>query len=257
MLIALTAVFGLLIGSFLNVVIWRVPRKESLVSPPSHCPSCDAPIRPYDNIPVVSWAVLRGRCRNCRTRISARYPLVELGTGVLFGALAARIGAEPALPAYLYLGAICVALGLIDLDTQKLPNAIVLPSYAVMAVLLGGAALVDGDLDPLKRAAIGLAALWVIYFLLWVVYPSGMGFGDVRLSGILGAYLAYLGWPEWFVGWLAGFFLGGIFGVVALLSGRASRKTHVPYGPFMIAGALLAVFVGDWIADAYLGVSGV
>lgn len=257
MLVALAAVFGLLIGSFLNVVVWRVPRGESLVSPPSRCPRCETPIKPYDNVPVVSWLLLRGRCRRCGEPISARYPLVEGATGMLFAALALRIGLDWALPAFLYLGAICVALALIDLDTKRLPNAIVLPSYAVGAVLLGGAALLGDDLDPLIRAGIGMAALYGIYFLLVLAYPAGMGFGDVKLAGVLGMYLAYLGWAEWFTGWLLGFFLGGIFGVAAMASRRATRKTMVPYGPFMIAGALLAVFWGGRLADAYLGVSGV
>jgi len=253
--VALAAVFGLLIGSFLNVVIWRVPRNVSLVSPPSHCPRCDTPIKPYDNLPVVSWLLLRGRCRNCREPISVRYPLVELATGVLFGALAARIDSLAALPAFLYLGAICVALALIDLDTQRLPNAITLPSYVVGIVLLGGAALADGDLDPFVRALIGMAALYGIYFLLVLAYPAGMGFGDVKLAGVLGLYLGYLGWSEWFAGWLLGFLLGGIFGVAAILFRKASRKTQVPYGPFMIAGALIAVFAGGAIADSYLGIT--
>lgn len=257
MVVALAAVFGLLIGSFLNVVIWRVPRGESLVSPPSHCPRCDAPIKPYDNLPVVSWLLLRGKCRSCRAGISARYPLVELATGVLFGGLAARIDSLAALPAYLYLGAICVALALIDLDTKRLPNVITLPSYGVGIFLLGAAALADDDTDALVRAVVGMAALYGIYFLLVFVYPAGMGFGDVKLAGVLGLYLGYLGWSEWFVGWLLGFLLGGFFGVAAILSRRASRKTQVPYGPFMIAGALVAVFAGGAIADAYLGVTGV
>lgn len=256
MLVGLAAVFGLLIGSFLNVVVWRVPRGESLVSPPSRCPRCETPIKPYDNVPVVSWLVLRGRCRRCGERISVRYPLVELATGVLFGALAARIGYDWALPAYLYLGAIAVALALIDLDTKRLPNPIVLPSYVVGAVLLGAAALAAGEPRAILRTAIGGAALFGIYFLLVAAYPQGMGWGDVKLAGVLGMYLAYLGWAEWFTGWLLGFFLGGLFGVAALLLRRANRKTMVPYGPFMILGALVAVFAGGAIADAYLGATG-
>ncbi|HWL36490.1 MAG TPA: prepilin peptidase [Frankiaceae bacterium] len=256
MLVALAAVFGLLIGSFLNVVVWRVPRGESLVSPPSHCPRCDTPIKPYDNLPVVSWLLLRGKCRHCGEPISARYPGVELATGVLFGALAARIGYDWALPAFLYLGAISVALALIDLDTKRLPNVITLPSYVVGIVLLGGAALLSGEYDPLVRAVIGMAALYGIYFLLVLAYPAGMGFGDVKLAGVLGLYLGWLGWPEWFTGWMLGFLLGGIWGVGVLLLRRGSRKTQIPYGPFMIAGALVAIFVGRPLADAYLGVSG-
>ena len=136
LLTAFSALLGLLIGSFLNVVIWRVPRGESVASPPSHCPGCERPIRPRDNVPVLSWLLLRGRCRDCRTAISARYPAVELGTAVVFGVLAWHFGFDWALPAYLYLGAISVALAMIDIDVHRLPDAIVLPSYGFAAVLL-------------------------------------------------------------------------------------------------------------------------
>lgn len=256
-LIVTCGVLGLLIGSFLNVVVWRVPRGESLVSPPSHCPRCDTAIKPYDNVPVVSWLVLRGRCRQCAEPISARYPLVEAATGLLYAGLAAKLGWDWALPAFLYLGAVCVALALIDLDTKRLPDVITLPSYVVGPVLLGAAALLSGERDPFVRALVGLAALYGIYFLLVLAYPAGMGFGDVKLAGILGLYLGWLGWSEWFTGWLLGFLLGGLFGVGAILLRKASRKSMVPYGPFMIAGAVLAVFAGQAIADAYLGISGV
>src|SRR5580698_9168633 len=135
LLIGLCAVLGLAVGSFLNVVIYRVPRGESIVRPRSSCPSCGAPIRERDNIPVVSWLVLRGRCRDCQAPISARYPLVEFSTGVLFGLTAWHFGADWALPAYLYLAAIGVALAMIDLDVHRLPNKIVLPSYAAVPLL--------------------------------------------------------------------------------------------------------------------------
>ena len=256
MVFTLSVVYGLLIGSFLNVVIWRVPRKESLVSPPSHCPRCDRRLSVYENVPVLSWLALRGRCRTCKKRISARYPLVELATGALFGGLVLRLDSFWALPAYFYLAAACVALALIDLDTKKLPDVITLPSYAVGIVLLGMAALGEGEGGPYVRALIGMAALFAIYFLLVLAYPAGMGFGDVKLAGVLGMYLAYLGWAEWFTGWLLGFMLGGVFGVLALVVGKATRKTKVPYGPFMIAGALIAVFWGGAIADTYLGLNG-
>jgi leader peptidase (prepilin peptidase) / N-methyltransferase len=256
MLIAYAAVLGLIIGSFLNVVIWRVPRSESLVSPPSHCPRCDTPISPRDNIPVVSWLLLRGKCRHCGEPISARYPLVEVATGVVFAGLAARIGLDWALPAYLYLGAICVALALIDYDTKRLPNSITLPSYAVGVVLLGGAALLNHEPRRIVHLLIGMAALYAWYFLLWLVYPAGMGFGDVRLSGVLGMYLAYLGWGSLVAGAALGFAFGGVFSTLALVLRLATRKTMVPYGPFMIAGALVGVFWGQAISDAYLRATG-
>ncbi|HEU0132830.1 MAG TPA: prepilin peptidase [Mycobacteriales bacterium] len=256
MIVVACAVLGLLVGSFLNVVIWRVPRGESVVSPPSHCPGCDNPISPRDNVPVLSWLLLRGRCRHCGEPISARYPAVELLTAGVFAAMGARFGLSWALPAFLYLGAVSVALALIDLDHHRLPNALTLPSYPVGAVLLAGAAFAEAD-DPahvLLRAALGMVILWVVYYLLWwLSRGKGIGFGDVRLSGVLGLYLAYLGWDVWFTGWMLTFFAGGLFGIALIVLRRATRKSKVPYGPFMIVGSLVAVWVGAWIADAYLG----
>ena len=246
------AVVGLMIGSFLNVVIWRVPRDESVVRPRSHCPSCGHPVRPYDDIPVVSWVVLRGRCRDCGERISIRYPLVELGTAVLFGITGAHFGLSWELPAYLYLVAIGVALALIDIDVHRLPNKIVLPSYVVVPVLLTIASLGNDDWNALLRAGIGGVALYAVYFLLRLAYPQGMGFGDVKLAGILGMYLAWLGWGQLAVGAFLGFLLGGVVGGALMVVNRANRKSKLPFGPFMIAGAYLAVLFGAQISDLYL-----
>jgi leader peptidase (prepilin peptidase)/N-methyltransferase len=220
LLLVFVALVGLVVGSFLNVVIWRVPRGESVVSPPSHCPGCDRPVRPRDNIPVLSWLLLRGRCRDCREPISPRYPLVEAGTAAVFVLLAASIGLEPELPAFLYLGAICVALALIDIDVKRLPNVIVLPSYPVALVMLGAAALVDNRWDDLLRAVLGMVALYALYFLLALVYPAGMGFGDVKLAGVLGLYLGWLGWAEVVTGGFLGFLFGGVVGGAVMLARR-------------------------------------
>jgi leader peptidase (prepilin peptidase)/N-methyltransferase len=249
-------VVGLVIGSFLNVVIWRVPRGESVVSPPSHCPGCDAAIAPRDNVPVLSWLLLRGRCRHCHNRISARYPLVELATGALFALMVVRFGLAWDLPAYLYLAAIAVALALIDIDVHRLPNAIVLPSYPVVTALLLLPALVDGRWDDCLRAALGGVILFVFYFLLAFIYPAGMGFGDVKLAGVLGAYLGWLGWGALGVGAFLGFLLGGVLGALLMALGRAGRKSKIPFGPFMLLGALIAVFVGDALVDLYTGLFG-
>jgi leader peptidase (prepilin peptidase)/N-methyltransferase len=250
--VIVAVVLGLVIGSFLNVVIWRVPRDESVSHPASHCPSCGQPVRPYDNVPVVSWLVLRGRCRDCREPISPRYPLVEAGTGVLFGVTAWHFGADWALPAYLYLVAIGVALSLIDLDVQRLPNKIVLPSYAVATVLLVVASVGDHDWNALLRAAIGCVILYAFYFLLGFIKPGAMGFGDVKLSGVLGMYLGWLGWGELAVGAFLGFLLGGVVGGALMAVRKAGRKSKIPFGPFMIVGAYIAVLVGGQIADLYV-----
>ena len=210
-------------------------------------------IAPRDNIPVISWLVLRGRCRRCARPISIRYPLVEAGTAALYGLVALRFGWDWALPAYLYLAAIGVALSAIDLDTRRLPNAIVLPSYPVAFVLLAGAALLNGEAETTLRAAGGGLALFAFYFLLALIYPAGMGFGDVKLAGVLGMYLGYLGWGILIIGGFLGFLVGGLLGIALILFRGAGRKTMLPFGPSMIIGAFLAVFFGQAIADWYGG----
>lgn len=258
---ALTAVFagllGLAIGSFLNVVIYRVPRGESLVRPGSHCPSCGHAVRARHNIPVLGWVVLRGRCADCAEPIGVRYPLVEAATAVLFVAVAARVidlHLSAALPAYLYFAAAGIALALIDLDCQRLPNAIVYPSYVVLGVLLTVGAVTTSDWGALLRAGIGGAALFGFYLAITLAYPLGMGFGDVKLSGILGALLAYLSWSALIVGAFAGFLLGAVAGIAVMLTGRGSRKTALPFGPFMIAGVLVALFAAQPLVDFYTSV---
>lgn len=256
-LVVLAIVVGLAIGSFLNVVIWRVPRGESVVSPPSACPRCGHSIRERDNIPVVSWLLLRGKCRDCREPIARRYPLVEAGTAALFGLAAWHLGLTWELPAYLYFVAISVALALIDIDCKRLPNAIVLPAYPVGVALLALASLNPGGLSSwpaLGRALIGCAALYAVYFLLMVVYPAGMGFGDVKLAGVVGLYLGWIGWGALAVGWFSAFLLGGVFSIGLLAAGRAGRKTGIPFGPWMLLGAAVGLVVGQPVWDWYLGV---
>jgi len=255
LVLVLVAVFGVVIGSFLNVVIWRVPRGESVVSPPSACPGCGTPISPRDNVPVLSWLLLRGRCRSCGQPISLRYPLVEAGTGALFVVMALRIGLHAELPAYLYLAAVGVALAMIDIDVKRLPDVLTLPSYGVMAVLLGVAALAHHDVEPLLRAAEAAAAVFAVYFALWFAYPSGMGFGDVKLSGVLGGYLGWLSWSAVGVGVFLGFVYGAVFGIGLLLFAGGGRKTKVPFGPFMLVGALSGILFGAPLVDAYLSVT--
>jgi leader peptidase (prepilin peptidase)/N-methyltransferase len=246
---------GLLIGSFLNVVIWRVPRGESVVNPPSACPQCGVQIRARDNVPVVSWLLLHGRCRDCGCPISPRYPLVEAAAGVLFGLTAWRFGFNAALPAYLYLVAVGLALALIDYDTQRLPDALTLPSYGVGVGLLGVAAAVDGTGDALLRAVICAAIAFAFYFLVWFAYPAGMGFGDVKLSGVLGLYLGWISYGVLGCGLFLGFLLGAVVSIGLVAFKGAGRKTRVPFGPFMLAGAFLAVLVGQDLVDGYLSVT--
>jgi leader peptidase (prepilin peptidase)/N-methyltransferase len=254
LLLVLVGLLGLAIGSFLNVVIYRVPRGESLVRPGSRCPSCGTEIRPWHNVPVVGWLVLRGRCAACGARISARYPVVEAGCAALFVLVAWRLwdlSLASAIPAYLYFTAVGLALAVIDLEHRRLPTVIVAPSYPVLAVLLGASALWQSDGWSFVRAVLGSAALFAFFFALAFIYPAGMGFGDVRLAGLVGGVLGYLSWSYWVIGSFAGFFLGALVGVVLIALRRGGRRTAVPFGPFMVAGALLALFVAAPLANWY------
>ena len=252
--VVVAGLFGLLIGSFLNVVVWRVPRGESVVRPPSACPACGHSIRRRDNVPVLSWLVLQGRCRDCLAPIAVRYPLVEIAGGASFAGTAWLLRDDlAAFPAFGYLAAISLALALIDLDVHRLPDAIVLPSYPVAAVLLLVATTVSGEWWDLARAGIGGGALLLLYFILRVIRPDGMGLGDVKLAGVLGRYLAWLGWGPWVVGAFGAFLLGGLFSIALLASRRAGRRSRIPFGPWMIAGAWLGIVVGAQVWAAYLG----
>jgi leader peptidase (prepilin peptidase) / N-methyltransferase len=254
--VLLCGVFGLLIGSFLNVVIARVPDGVSVVRPGSRCPVCETPIAPRDNLPVLSWLLLRGRARCCGTRISARYPVIEAGTAVAFVAVAAwSVTAAPtpwALPAFGYLAAVSIALAVIDLDTFRLPFSIVAPSYPVAAALLGAASWAEHDLSSAVRMLGGAAVMWGLYRLLHLIYPPGMGYGDVRLSGVLGLYLGWLGWGELAVGTFMGFLTGGLVGLGLVVIGRSKLKSHIPYGPYLLTGAWIGVFAGHPISTWYL-----
>ena len=251
MLLGIAGLLGLAVGSFLNVVIHRVPRDESLVRPGSHCPHCGSAVRHRHNVPVLGWLLLGGRCADCRAPISARYPLVEAGTAALFVAVAARFGLSWELPAYLYLAAIAIALAAIDLDVLRLPNAIVLPSYLVAAALLVPVAVLHDDHAALLRGLIAAALLWLFYRFLALI-PRGMGGGDVKLAPLLGFYLGWLGWSAVAVGAFAAFLLGGVVGAGLMAFRLAGRKSRIPFGPYMLAGAFLAVFAAAPIADWYL-----
>ena len=243
-LVVICGLTGLLIGSFLNVVIIRVPEGRSVVTPRSACPTCGRPISGFDNVPVLSWLLLRGRSRCCDEPISLRYPVVEALTGVAFALIAGWKGWSWEVPALLYLAAAGIALAVIDYDVHRLPDVIVLPSYPIAAALLVLAALAEGEPRALIGAAVGGIAMWVFYFLLLFIYPGGMGFGDVKLGGVLGLYLGWYGWEEVVVGGFAAFILG------------ATRKSMLPFGPFMLAGAWLGLLRGAGLVDWYLRLTG-
>jgi leader peptidase (prepilin peptidase)/N-methyltransferase len=249
-------VLGLLIGSFLTVVVHRVPAGLSVVRPRSACPSCAGPIRSRDNVPVVSWVLLGGRCRTCATAVPVRYPATEAATGLLFAALAATHLRSSALPALLWVAAAGVALFVIDLHSHRLPDAIVLPSYAVVAVLLLAGGLV-GDELPAPRA-LASAAVWLgLYGLLWFgTGGRGMGLGDVKLAGLLGLVLGWLGWGPSVLGLFCGFAVGAVVGVGLIAAGQVTRRARIAHGPFLLTGAAIGVFAGTAAWHGWLAVTG-
>jgi leader peptidase (prepilin peptidase) / N-methyltransferase len=243
--LAPAALFGLLIGSFLNVVAWRLPRGESLVKPRSKCPGCDTQLKAYDNIPLFSWLVLRGRCRNCKTSISARYPVVEAVTAALYAlVVAVKIDDTAQLVLGLVLVTFLVPIAVIDLDVRRIPNALTAPA-AVLAIVLG-ALLAPHDLP--EQLAAGAAAL-IFFMLPALLSKKGMGMGDVKLAAVLGLYLGRAVAPAIFIALI----LGVVVGVAVMTSTgvTAGRKVKIPFGPFLAAGALIAFFVGDSLVDSY------
>jgi leader peptidase (prepilin peptidase) / N-methyltransferase len=243
--VTFAGVLGAIVGSFLNVVSYRLPRHESLVSPASHCPKCGTPVKPYDNIPIVSWLALRGHCRSCSAPISARYPLVEaLASALCVGAVLTHSSAAGiALGVALIL--IVVPAALIDLEHRIIPNRITALG-AVLALVLGLA------LDPSGEPARLLAAACAGGFLLLaaLAYPAGMGMGDVKLAGMMGLFLGAAVAPAVFVALLSGVLTGAV--VLARKGVREGRKTAVPFGPFLAFGALLGVFAGQQLVDFYV-----
>lgn len=234
---------GALIGSFLNVVAHRVPAGQSLVSPGSRCPSCGAPVKPYDNVPVVSWLLLRGRCRSCGARISPRYPLVELATALAFVAVVAVRGFDDGLVLELPFVAALIALAAIDYDHRLLPNRVVYPlaAYGVIATLLV-------DRDDLVENLIAGAGAFLFLLLAVIAYPRGMGMGDVKLAGAMGLFLGLSIVPALLTAFLTGTLVGI---VIVAREGAAGRKKAVPFGVFLALGGIVGVLAGPELVDLY------
>ncbi|HEY8816809.1 MAG TPA: prepilin peptidase [Candidatus Dormibacteraeota bacterium] len=237
---------GAVTGSFLSVVAHRVPRGESIVGPRSRCASCGAQIAAYDNIPIFSWLLLHGRCRHCGERISARYPLIEIATGLLFALTVLVLHGEPAqLVLGLAFVATLAAITLTDLELRLIPNKILLVSA------IAGVALAAG-LEPssLPERAIAAAAAGGLLFAIAFAYPRGMGMGDVKLAAVMGLYLGRSVAPALLIGFAA----GSLFGLAMIARhGAAARKQAVPFGPFLALGGVIGLLVGEQIVDWYLG----
>ncbi|MBA2349646.1 MAG: prepilin peptidase [Solirubrobacterales bacterium] len=240
--LVLAALLGLCVGSFLNVVVHRLPRGENLNHPGSHCPSCGHAVRPYDNIPVVSWLILRGRCRDCDNPISARYPLLEAVTAALWVAVVAAKWDDPAQIALgIVLVTLMVAVVPIDLEHRLILNRMTYPA-AVLALVIGLAL----DTSFVPEQLIAGAAAGGFFLLAALAYPKGMGIGDVKLATVMGLYLGRAVGPAVLIALIVGVLIGAV--VIA----REGRKAGVPFGPFLALGSVVALFAGDAMVDAYL-----
>lgn len=263
------AVFGLVFGSFANVVIWRFPRGESLSTPGSHCPACGSPVRWYDNVPVVSWVVLRTRCRDCGARISARYPLVELSSGLLWVLAAARFGFTLRTVACIVLFYFLLLLTFIDIDTMRLPNPLVAALAAVGIVFVGVSAVFGVPMaplltaesgpfaNPLLGAAIGAVlgagpSLGIALVYEVVRKRQGFGMGDVKLLAVLGIYLG----PYALMTLVIGSFVGALGGIAAGIRSGEGVSAKIPFGPFLAAGAMVTTLVGPSLWAWYAALAG-
>jgi leader peptidase (prepilin peptidase)/N-methyltransferase len=256
LLIAYCAIFGLVIGSFLNVVIYRVPRKESVVSPRSACPTCSTPISSRDNVPIFSWLFLRGKCRSCHSPISIRYPLIELATAGLFGGVAARIGYSWSLPAYLVLAAGLLALASIDLEHLLLPKRIVYPVLGLVSASLVIAAAATHHWHYLLVAGLSAIAWFIVFFAMNAISPRLLGFGDVRLAPVLGLALGWLGVRYVLLGFFAANLIGAVLGLSLIATKQMTREQQIPYGVFLALGTMLAIFAGPELLRPFQSLKG-
>lgn len=243
MILVVAGLFGLVIGSFLNVVIHRVPLRQSIVWPSSRCPNCGERIKSFDNLPVLSYLVLRGKCRDCKVRISPRYPLVETLTGLLFVLAAYEFGLSLAFVSALVLICVLVALAGTDLEHRLLPNRIVVPA-AVAGFILS----VAGDPDAWWVYLVSVLGVAGGLFALALAYPGGMGMGDVKMGGMLGAFLGPYAALAVFFGALVGVLVGGVLMVV----GKMQRGSALPFGVFLSVAGVVTLFVGQDIWNFYL-----
>jgi leader peptidase (prepilin peptidase) / N-methyltransferase len=239
------AIFGAIVGSFLNVVAYRLPRGESLLHPPSACPSCGTPIKPYDNVPVLGWLWLRGRCRACGASISPRYPIVEAVTAALCAACVLKFGADRDVWLPLVFVLLLVPITLIDLEHHIIPNVLsAIGAVAAFALVL---AFQTDDLTEHIIAALAAGGFFLIAAL---VYPAGMGMGDVKLAGVMGLFLGRAVAPAIFAALIAGTVVGAV--VIARFGAKDGRKKGIPFGPWLAFGSLVGLFWGDQIVDWYL-----
>ena len=248
---AVAAAAGLLIGGYVSVLITWLPGGEpGLRRPSTRCPHAATRLGAADLVPPAGWLRLRRACPACAGSLSSSWLAAELLTAAVFAGLAVRFGPSPALPAFCYLGAVGVALALIDARHKRLPDVLTLPSYPVALLLLGVAAVATPDGPRHFLVALtGLAAAWLLFFLQALSYPAGIGWGDVKLSGIVGLYLGWLGVGALVAGLFLGYLLAAVVGLALLAARRASRKSQLPFGPFLLAGTLTVILMSGLVGS--------
>lgn len=251
LLVVIAVVYGLIIGSFLNAWAWRLAHGEKITSGRSACPACGHQIRAYDNIPVLSWLILRGRCRDCRAPISRRYPVGEAVTAVLFAAVAAMDGLDWILIPHLLFVSAMVVVSQVDLEVRLIPDVVILPAAAIGLPLM----IAFGDGSWWVWPVSGVAAAGVLFLVSELYYRlrhvEGMGFGDVKMALCMGIYLGASVIPAFFIAFIA----GAVVGVAVVALRKADGKTAIPFGPFLAAGAIISLFAGQALIDAYLGLA--
>ncbi len=242
---AFAAFIGALFGSFFNVVAYRLPRGESLSHPRSRCPGCETPIKPYDNVPILSWLALRGKCRACGSGISLRYPLVEAGTALLCGlvVLAKGFDEDAILPLVFVL--LMVPVTLIDLDHRIIPNKLM-----IIGAVVAPALVLWLEPDAIAEHLIAGVAAGGFFLVAVLAYPRGMGVGDIKLAAVMGLFLGRAVGPAIFIALISGTLVGAL--IMARKGVAEGRKTAVPFGPFLALGGVVALFVGDAMVDWYL-----
>ncbi len=244
------AAAGLLAGGYVTVLIGRVPASRTISGsfgvltrhPMGECPRCAAGLRAADVVPLLGWARTGGACRYCGEPYGAWHPAAELLTAIVFALMGLRFGLSPVLPAFCYLAAVAVALAFIDLAHRRLPDMLTLASYPVAIAALGAATpVVRNGASHLVHAFIGLACASAFYLVLALIYPAGIGWGDVKLSGLLGLYLGWIGPAALVIGLAAGFVLAAVAGAGLIVAGKSTRKSQIAFGPFMLAGTIAVI----------------
>lgn len=248
----ITFLLGAIVGSFLNVCIYRIPRDLSILSPSSRCPSCNTSIKPYDNIPIISFLILGGRCRHCSAKISLRYPLVETLNALLYILVQWRFGLGWHTPVLLAFCSAMIVITFIDLDFQLIPDTITLPGIP-LGLLAGSLILPDpferSSILGFKEAFIGLLSGGLLFYVIAFLSRGGIGGGDIKMMAMIGGFL---GWKSILLTTFAGSLIGSLIGIFLMVFRGKGRKTKIPFGPFLAAGAIMSLFYGQEISALYL-----